>query len=152
VRDFLGIDHLDIRVSSITAVEDFYDKFMRLLGLSIKTRSHVGADGEWTTIARDRPCNVIEYHEPVSGEWRPESFVGLIEDDASMKATRTRVAFAVADPSQVRAWEPLLRTFGAQAIEFAEDFAAYPAVFFEDPVGTRLELCARLRKAPAISS
>ena len=147
MKVFLGIDHVDIRVSSIAAVEDFYDRFMRLLGLSIKTRSHVGVDGEWTTISRDRPCNVIEYHERTSGESGPERFVGLIED-ASIVATRTRLAFAAASPDEVRAWEPVLRAWGAQAVEFAGDFAAYPALFFEDPVGTRLELCARKRKAP----
>jgi hypothetical protein len=44
------------------------------------------------------------------------------------------------------AWEPRLRELGAREIEFSEDMDTYPALFFEDPGGTKLELCARNRR------
>lgn len=43
----LRLDHADIRVPSLAAVEGFYDTVLPVLGLSRKTESHVGPDGEW---------------------------------------------------------------------------------------------------------
>jgi hypothetical protein len=40
-----------------------------------------------------------------------------------------------------------LRELGARAIEVDDDFVAYPAVFFRDPGGTALEICARRPKS-----
>ncbi len=80
----LGLDHADIRVPSIADVEAFYDAFFPALGLSRKTESHVGADGEWYDVDAERSRNTVEYHTPIvagspgwfvgsskTREWRP---------------------------------------------------------------------------------
>jgi catechol 2,3-dioxygenase-like lactoylglutathione lyase family enzyme len=138
-----GLDHADIRVRSIAAVEAFYDAVLPALGLPVKTPAHVAADGEWHDVSPDRPPNAVEYHstaEKGARYW----FVGFIED-ASTAAVGTRIAFALDDESALTEVEALLRAAGARVLEPSEaDW--YPAVFFEDPVGTRLEICARRPK------
>lgn len=59
------LDHADIRVPSIAAVESFYDALLPLLGLSRKTESYGAADGEWYEVDSTHPRNVIEYHTPI---------------------------------------------------------------------------------------
>jgi catechol 2,3-dioxygenase-like lactoylglutathione lyase family enzyme len=140
----LGLDHADIRVPSLGAVEAFYDALLPALGLSRKSESHVGADGEWYDVAADRPRNVIEYHSPIeagSAGW----FVGFIED-AGMIPTATRIAFALDAEANLPGIEPLVRAAGGRIVEWSID-AGYPALFFEDPAGTRLEICARRPRA-----
>jgi catechol 2,3-dioxygenase-like lactoylglutathione lyase family enzyme len=138
-----GIDHADIRVRSIAEVEAFYDALLPALGLSRKTESHVGDDGEWHAVDATRPRNAIEYHtpaEPGSLGW----FVGFIEDPTTI-ATRTRIAFALDGEEHLGACERLVRVAGGRIVEGSSD-VNYPAFFFEDPVGTRLEICARRPK------
>lgn len=75
----LGLDHADIRVPSLVAVERFYDAILPALGLSAKSEFHVGRDGEWCDVDPARPRNAIEYRtpaEPGSKGW----FVGFVED------------------------------------------------------------------------
>ncbi len=135
-----GLDHADIRVRSLPAVEPFYDALLPALGLSRKTGAHVGADGEWTDVDGSHPRNAVEYHTPVvSGErgW----FVGFIEDPATAPSA-TRIAFSLDDESSLSEVEKLLTAAGGRVVEWSID-AGYPAIFFEDPLGTRLEICAR---------
>jgi catechol 2,3-dioxygenase-like lactoylglutathione lyase family enzyme len=141
---FRGVDHVDARVPSLAAVEPFYDRLLPALGLPRKTHSHVDAAGDWHDADHEHPANVAEYYEdpPIDGAAR---FVGIIED-ASMAVSRTRLAFRVASRDEVEAWEPKLRALGARGIERSDDMDAYPAIFFEDPVGTKLEICARIRR------
>ena len=89
----LGLDHADIRVPSIAAVEPFYDALLPALGLSRKSESHVGDDGEWYDVDLTHPQNVIEYHTPIE-PGSPGWFVGFIEDPG-MLPTSTRIAFAL---------------------------------------------------------
>ena len=138
---FGGFDHCDVRVSSLALVEAFYERLLPQLGLPRKTYSRVGADGEWTDVRPGDPYNVVEFFEAL-GAAEPAHFIGFIED-AEMKPTATRIAFRVESKDAVRAWEARLRACGAVAIEFSADFDADPALFFEDPAGTKLELCAR---------
>ncbi len=126
-----GLDHADIRVPSIAAVEAFYDAVLPALGLSRKSEAHVGADGEWYDVDERRPI--------VAGT--PGWFVGFIED-SPMRPTATRIAFALEREDDLPAVETIVRTAGGRVIEGSID-AGYPALFFEDPVGTRLEVCAR---------
>ena len=136
----LGIHHADIRVPSLVAVERFYDALLPALGLSRKTESHVGRDGEWYGVDAEHPRNAIEYHTPLvpgSSGW----FVGFIED-AGMTPTNTRIAFALDAEANLPAIEPLVRDAGGHVVEWSID-ADYPALFFQDPTGTRLEICAR---------
>lgn len=140
-----GLDHADIRVPSLLAVEPFYDALLPALGLSRKTESHVGDDGEWYDVEGERRHrNVVEYHTPiVPGEagW----FVGFIEYPDTAR-TRTRIAFALASEADLDAAEELVRAAGGRVVERSSD-EGYPSLFFEDPVGTRLEFCARRPRA-----
>jgi catechol 2,3-dioxygenase-like lactoylglutathione lyase family enzyme len=140
----LGLDHADIRVPAISAVEAFYDGLLPALGLSRKSESHVGSDGEWYDVDAAHPRNTIEYHTPVE-PGSPGWFVGFIED-ASMIPTKTRIAFALDSEADLRAVEPLVRAAGGKIVEWSID-EGYPALFFEDPAGTRLEICARRPRA-----
>jgi len=143
-----GLDHADIRVRSIVAVEAFYDAVLPPLGLSRKTESHVDADGEWSDVDATHPRTAIEYHTPVepgSAGW----FVGFIEDAAAV-ATATRIAFAADGEAGLPELEALVRRSGGRVVEWSSD-QTYPALFFEDPAGTRLEVCARRPRAYALN-
>jgi catechol 2,3-dioxygenase-like lactoylglutathione lyase family enzyme len=131
-------------VTSLARVEAFYDALLPTLGLSRKIASHVDADEVWLPADDAHPRTVIEYCTPaVSGE--RDWFVGFIED-LTMQPSPTRIAFRVRDERDLDAIEALVRSAGGRAIERSDD-PKYPAVFFEDPAGTRLEICAR-RPAP----
>jgi catechol 2,3-dioxygenase-like lactoylglutathione lyase family enzyme len=135
-----GLDHADIRVRSLDAVEAFYDAVMPALGLSRKTGAHVAADGEWHDVGPFHPQNAIEYHTPlVSGTrgW----FVGFIEDPSTI-VNATRIAFALEREEDLPLVEPIVRDAGGLVVEWSTE-PGYPALFFEDPAGTRLEICAR---------
>ena len=141
---FLGFDHVDVRVRSLPLVEAFYDALMPRLGLPVKTLSHVDDAGEWMEPDEGRPYNTVEYGEEPEPGTAPR-FIGFIEA-RDMTPVASRIAFAVSAPEAVAAWEPELEMLGARNIERAPDFDHYPAVFFEDPAGTRLELCARRKR------
>lgn len=138
---FLGIDHVDLRVPSLAAVESFYDALLPKLGLTKKTYSIVDALGEWSDATATR-YNVAEWYEETEDGERPRAFFGVIED-ADMSIVRTRVAFAVASRGEVLRWHDELPALGAREIELSDDSARYVAVFFTDPLGTRLEIVAR---------
>jgi len=136
---FLGFDHIDARVPSLIAVEPFYDALLPLLGLTSKKQAHVDAAGDWHEPGPGKSANASEYYEtPEPG--KAAFFIGIIED-ATMTVTRTRIAFRVT--SDLPGWEQRLRDLGARNIERSADLEAYPAIFFEDPLGTRLEVSAR---------
>ncbi len=145
MSEFAGFDHLDVRVRSLAAVESFYDALMPLLGLPRKSYALVDGDA-WTDLERGGAHNAVEYFEP-SVPGRTARFIGFIEDPRH-PASATRIAFAAAGPFDAALWIERLRNLGAGAVEPSEDLKAYPAVFFEDPAGTKLEICAR-RAAPA---
>jgi len=138
---FCGFDHVDARVPSLAVVEAFYDRLLPALGLSRTKYSHVDARGDWHDVDAHHPANTKEYYEIVEPGGLP-SFVGIIED-RTMQPTLTRVAFRVGTRGELDEWEPRLREWGAKNVEWCADMDAYPAVFFEDPAGTKLELCAR---------
>ena len=137
---FHGFDHVDTRVSSLAAVEAFYDRLMPALGLPRKNHAHVDESGNWHTPDDSRPYNAVEYYEPtVSGG--VTCFIGFIED-RSMVPTRTRIAFRVGSPDGLPRFHEVLITIGALNVEWSAS-AEYPAIFFEDAAGTKLELVAR---------
>lgn len=143
---FLGFDHIDARVPSLAAVEGFYDRVMPTLGFERSHYAHVSAAGEWSDVDDDHPANAKEYYEIVE-PGAVALFMGVIED-RSMQPTRTRIAFRVGSRDDLPAWEVRLREWGAKNVEWCADMDAYPALFFEDPVGTRLELCCRNPSRP----
>src|SRR5579872_5600250 len=128
-------------------------------GRTVLRRAHAGARsaaqalrardaaGDWHEAADDRPYNALEYYEPAA-EGVVSRFVGFIED-ASMQPTLTRIAFRVPAPLDTAWWTSLLRRIGAVRIEPSAS-ADYPAIFFEDPSGTKLEVCARKREVAEI--
>lgn len=138
---FHGFDHIDVRVKSLPAVESFYDAFLPEIGLPRKRRSHVDASGEWLEASDERPYNVAEYFEE-NEPGKASFFIGIIEDP-DMQPTKTRIAFRVASRIELERMHGRISELGATHVELSEDMASYPAVFFEDAVGTHLELCAR---------
>ncbi len=136
---FLGFDHVDMRVASLAAVERFYDALLPRLGLTRKTYATVAYGGASWADATIESHNAVEYaEEDVAG--RAALFFGVIEETDAPPA-RGRIAFAIA-PDALEEWERTLREIGAREIERSGD-EEYPALFFTDPAGTRLELCAR---------
>ncbi|HEY0394848.1 MAG TPA: VOC family protein [Candidatus Elarobacter sp.] len=136
---YLGIDHIDMRVPALGAVERFYDELFRRLGLTAKRYANVEYGGAAWHDGTPERYNAVEYYEEgVQG--RPALFLGVIEE-AGAEPARGRIAFAVAKDS-LDEWETALRAMGARDIEREHD-ASYPAIFFADPLGTRLEVCAR---------
>jgi catechol 2,3-dioxygenase-like lactoylglutathione lyase family enzyme len=138
---FQGYDHIDVRVKSLAAVESFYDAFLAEVGLPRKRRSHVDAAGEWLEASDERPYNVSEYFEEIA-PGKVAFFIGIIED-TGMQPTKSRIAFRLASRSELDRMHHRLEELGARRIELSEDMNAYPAIFFEDAAGTKLELCAR---------
>lgn len=135
--DFLGFDHIDCRVRSLPAVEAFYDDVMPLLGLTEKRYAYVDPDGEWHT--EFESYNTVEYYEP-EHPTKPRRFFGLIENPLH-RNNDTRIAFRV-DVNRLPMLHALLERLGAQNIESSDD-PVYRAIFFEDPLGTKLEFTGR---------
>jgi catechol 2,3-dioxygenase-like lactoylglutathione lyase family enzyme len=138
---FLGFDHIDTRVRSLAAVEPFYDRLMAELGLPFKKHSFVDEAGDWHSLDAGQQYNVAEYFEASQPD-RAACFIGFIEDPA-MRPVLTRIAFRVKAPIDVDHWVRLLGEIGAVNIEPSASMEEYPAIFFEDPAGTRLEVTAR---------
>ncbi len=137
---FAGFDHVDCRVRSLAAVEAFYDALMPELGLPRKRFSYVDDSGDWHEASSDHRYNAIEFFEEAHPE-RATFFVGFIERSDHVPGA-TRIAFRV-DRSRLIEIESLLRHIGAHDVERSADFEEYPAIFFQDPAGTKLEIVAR---------
>ena len=137
---FRGFDHIDCRVRSLAAVESFYDNLMPLLGLSRKRYCFIDAQGDWHEPASGEPYNGVEYYEESSSSGDIAHFIGFIEDPAHVPG-KTRIAFRV-DHATIAERESDLASLGAHNIERSDDFEVYPALFFEDAAGTKLELTA----------
>lgn len=138
MAEFYGFDHIDCRVRSLAAVETFYDDLMPEIGLSEKRYAYVDPDGEWHR--EFDAYNAIEYYE-IAHPTKPRRFFGLIENPLH-RNNDTRIAFRVAY-ERLNELIALLRRIGAAGIELSEEMETYPAVFFEDPAGTKLELIGR---------
>jgi len=132
-------------VKSLAAVEPFYDALMPELGLPRKRYAFVDDGGEWHEVSSDRRYNAVEYYEgPITG--RTAFFIGFIER-ADHDGGLTRIAFRV-ECQRLPELRRLLERIGARDIEDSEDPEAYPALFFDDPGGTKLELVSR---APSVA-
>ncbi|HEX8805687.1 MAG TPA: VOC family protein [Candidatus Aquilonibacter sp.] len=138
MAEFYGFDHVDCRVRSLAAVEAFYDDLLPEIGLSEKRYAYVDPDGEWHT--EFDAYNAVEYFEAAHPP-KPRRFFGIIENPLH-RNNDTRVAFRV-EHTRLNELIALLRKIGATSIELSEEMETYPAVFFEDPAGTKLELIGR---------
>ncbi len=136
---YLGIDHIDLRVPALGAVEAFYDALFGRLGLTKKKYSRVETGGASWADATEDDYNAVEwFEEDVRG--RAALFFGVIEEVGAQPA-RGRIAFAVTADT-LDDWERALPKIGARDVERNGE-PWYPAIFFTDPLGTRLEVCAR---------
>jgi catechol 2,3-dioxygenase-like lactoylglutathione lyase family enzyme len=144
VPTFAGYDHVDCRVTSLAAVESFYDELMPALGLPRKRYSYVDDNGSWHEASAAHTYNAIEFFEEPQSD-RASCFIGFIERSDHVPGL-TRIAFRVT-PGRLTELETLLRSIGARNVERSEDVESYPAVFFEDPSGTKLEIVARAPQA-----
>ena len=140
---YLGIDHIDLRVPALGAVEAFYDALFRRLGLTTKKYSRVETGGAAWEDATPADYNAVEWYEE-DAIGRPTLFFGVIEEEGAQPA-RGRIAFAVTADS-LDDWERALAEIGAREVERNRE-EWYPAIFFTDPLGTRLEVCARPPRA-----
>jgi catechol 2,3-dioxygenase-like lactoylglutathione lyase family enzyme len=135
--EFLGFDHIDCRVRSLPAVEAFYDDVMPALGLTEKRYAYVDPDGEWHD--EFESYNAVEYYEP-EHPTKPRRFFGVIENPLH-RLNDTRIAFRV-NVNDLAKLRTLIDRLGAQNIEVSEK-PNYRAIFFEDPLGTKLEFIGR---------
>lgn len=138
IIDFLGFDHVDCRVRSLAAVEAFYDDLLPVLGLTEKRYAYVDPDGVWHD--EFESYNAVEYYEP-EHPTKPRRFFGIIENPLH-RNNDTRIAFRVMR-EQLELLYTLLERLGARSMEWSEQMDTYPAIFFEDPTGTKLELIGR---------
>ena len=119
-------DHIDLRVPRLSAVEEFYRALLPALGFT-----------EDLTVP-----GWLQFYAAGDG---PTEFFGVTESPAHMP-NENRIAFWVESPAEVDKLAELLRTIGTKNIEGPgfDEGPTYYAVFFEDPVGNRLEVCHRL--------
>ncbi len=125
-------DHIDLRVPDLAAAAPFYRALLPALGFT----REVLIEG-W-----------LQFEAEGEGEASTE-FFGLTEDPAH-RPNAIRIAFHAASRGRVDELAALLPAMGARRIEGpgfeSEDLDTYYAVFFEDPVGNRLEIVHRTRK------
>ena len=118
--------HVDMRVSDANAVRPFYDALMALFGTEPTTP------------------RVVRYgYTRRYGSVRADFF--NIFEDPETRPTPTRIAFAAPSTAFVDEVARVVRANGGQNIEgpgyFAQHDPTFYAVFFEDPLGNRLEVC-----------
>ena len=136
--DVVGLDHLYLTVSDLTASERFYDPVMQCLGFR-KGDKPIGGDPHAHYFNRTlqlslRPARSDRPHDPYAP--------GLHHVCLQLE-TREAVDEAVT----------ALRTLGVAATDAAlypEYDPDYYATFFEDPDGIRLELVARTSYRDAV--
>ena len=135
---FFGYDHVDARVRSLAAVEPFYDALMPEIGLPDKRNSYVDSSGEWHE--EFDTYNAISYHEEPHPT-KPTRFFDLVESPLH-RNNETRIAFRV-ERNRLSELAALLERAGAENLDTSDMNSDYPAIFFEDPLGTKLELIGR---------
>jgi catechol 2,3-dioxygenase-like lactoylglutathione lyase family enzyme len=118
--------HIDFRVSDAQAVRPFYDALMGLFGT------------EPTTVRSARYGYTRRY-----GSVRADFF--NVYEDPEARPTAMRIAFAAPSTDFVDRVARVVREHGAREIEgpayFEQAHPTFYGVFFEDPLGNRLEVC-----------
>lgn len=119
-------DHIDLRVPSLSVVDEFYRALLPALGFT-----------EDLTVP-----GWLQFYSMGDGL---TEFFGVTES-ATHVPNENRIAFWAESPAEVDKVAELLRFIGAKNIEGPgfDEGPTYYAVFFEDLVGNRLELCHRL--------
>lgn len=118
--------HIDLRVSNAEAVRPFYEALMKLFGT------------EQTTPRVVRYGFTRRY-----GKIRADFF--NIFEEPQAKPTMTRIAFAAPSVAFVDEVAQVVRDNGGLNVEgpqyFEQHHPTFYAVFFEDPLGNRFEVC-----------
>ncbi len=130
------IDHIDLRVSSLTRATSFYDAVLGALGMRRVNESSDPAEDEWIgwgyTVQDDGPT--------------PQPFFG-IQEEPGHRGGANRIAFAASSRQHVDRVAATALAAGALAMEGPElctDYGpTYYAAFFEDADGNKLEVCCR---------
>lgn len=127
-RDRL-IDHIDLRVRSLSEAKPFYDQLMPALGFP-----------------NCYSTSLFISYEAESMHPKPE-FIGLIEDPGHQPCA-TRIAFWASDKTTVDRVAEIATLAGARNMEepmFCPEYSpTYYATFFDDPSGNHLEVCCRI--------
>lgn len=118
--------HIDLRVSDAEAVRPFFDALMALFGTEATTP------------------RVVRYgYTRRYGAIRADFF--NIFEDPNTRPTLTRIAFAAPSVAFVDKVAQVVRDNGGRNIEgpqyFEQHHPTFYAVFFEDPLGNRFEVC-----------
>lgn len=120
-------DHIDLRVPSLEAVQEFYETILPSLGF---TRN-------------DSNATWLEF-EHVDGDKVSDYFA--VTECQGHRPNQSRIAFWADSTDEVDRIAGVLKRAGARNIEgpdYESEF--YYAVFFEDPAGNRFEVCNRTR-------
>lgn len=118
--------HIDLRVSDANAVRAFYDALMPMFGTEPTTP------------------RVVRYgYTRRYGAIRADFF--NVFEDPETHPTLTRIAFAAPSPAFVDEVARVVRANGGRNVEgpqyFEQHHPTFYAVFFEDPLGNRFEVC-----------
>jgi catechol 2,3-dioxygenase-like lactoylglutathione lyase family enzyme len=118
-------DHIDLRVSDLGSVREFYGTLLPRLGFT-------------------EEMNIPDWLQYYSQGEEPTEFFGVTQSPAHTP-NENRIAFWASSTTEVDEIAQVLREIGARNIEGPgyEGSQAYYAVFFEDPAGNRLEVCYR---------
>ena len=123
--EFPMFSHIDFRVSDAQAVRPFYDALMALFGT------------EPTTVRTARYGYTRRY-----GPIRADFF--NVYEDPQARPTATRIALAAPSRAFVDEVARVVREQGARNVEgpayFEQHHPTFYSVFFEDPLGNRLEV------------
>lgn len=119
-----AFDHIDLRVPDLRTVQRFYVTLLPALGFTTR----VPFEG-W-----------LQFENPGSGE-----FFGITESPLH-RPNENRIAFRAGSAADVGRLARIVQAAGALNIEGPMAYAeGYHALFFEDPVGNRFEICHRIR-------
>jgi len=118
--------HIDLRVSDADAVRPFYDALLALFGTEPTTP------------------RVVRYgYTRRYGSVRADFF--NVFEDKDAHPTATRIAFAAPSVAFVDEAARVVRANGGRNVEgpqyFDQHHPTFYAVFFEDPLGNRFEVC-----------
>ena len=121
-------DHIDLRTPRLADVQSFYDALLPALGFTRK----VDVEGWLQYEAAD--ADITE-------------FFGITASPAHLP-NENRIAFWAESIEQVHRLAEIAKGAGAREIEGPMHYEpGYHAVFFNDPVGNRLEICHRTKPA-----
>ncbi len=132
------IDHIQITVKNLRLAEDFYDKFLPILGFDLSRKSK----GQ----VPENEFEVVEYFHPnlIFGINSPRS---IFKDESVHRrkpGALHHLAFKANSREEIDRLYPKIVSAGAQIVEppkyYPQHGEHYYALFFKDPDGIKLEV------------